>query len=184
MELEVRFDKPFFDTVSREMPGAAAAALNRAAATTKTYMSSEIRAIYNIKKKDVDQTLSIQKASRNRLVATIRSRGSRLNLFLFQAHQFKGGVRVVVKLGQPKTIRSAFIATMRSGHKGVFMRKGSKRLPIAERTGPSVPELLGSKEMKRKIEVYYFSKLPKIVEDAYAFFSGKRSGGSVGSSGE
>lgn len=174
---EIKFDKVFFDKVASEMPKAAAASLNRAAQTTKTFMSSEIRSIYNLKKKDVDATLTIQKASKDRLVAVIRSRGSRLNLFLFQAHQFKSGVRVTVKLGQPKTIRSAFIATMASGHTGVFMRKGSKRLPIAERTGPSVPELLGSKDMKKRIEDFYWSKLPKIVEDAYAFFSGKTPSG-------
>jgi hypothetical protein len=36
---------------------------------------------------------------------------------------------------------SAFIATMRSGHRGVFERKGSKRLPIRELRSKPIPQL-------------------------------------------
>ena len=33
------------------------------------------------------------------------------------------------------TLKSAFVAAMRSGHRGVFVRRGAKRLPIRELLG-------------------------------------------------
>jgi len=46
-----------------------------------------------------------------------------------------GGVRVEVNRGKRTLIKGAFIATMRSGHKGIFVRTGVKRLPIRELLG-------------------------------------------------
>jgi len=42
------------------------------------------------------------------------------------------GVAVTINRGQKSLIRSAFVATMKSGHKGVFVRRGPARLPILE----------------------------------------------------
>lgn len=45
----------------------------------------------------------------------------------------KKGVLVRVNVsGGTKRLRQAFVATLRSGHRGVFMRKGKARLPIRE----------------------------------------------------
>lgn len=50
--------------------------------------------------------------------------------------QTKTGVTVGVNKGKRSLIKGAFLATMKSGHQGVFVReshgKGSKRLPIRE----------------------------------------------------
>lgn len=46
-----------------------------------------------------------------------------------------GGVRVEVNRGKRTLIKSAFVATMKSGHKGIWVRKGAKRLPIMEKLG-------------------------------------------------
>lgn len=40
--------------------------------------------------------------------------------------------------GGRKVLKSAFIATMPSGHRGVFKREGKKRSPIKQRYGPSM----------------------------------------------
>jgi hypothetical protein len=42
------------------------------------------------------------------------------------------GVMVEVNKGKRKLVRGAFIRTMKSGHKGVFRRKGARRLPLRE----------------------------------------------------
>lgn len=45
------------------------------------------------------------------------------------------------RAGGRKYVRSAFIAKMKSGHVGVFKRMHSKRLPIQELFGPSIPNV-------------------------------------------
>lgn len=50
----------------------------------------------------------------------------------FPHRQVKAGVRVEINRGHPTLIKSAFIATMKSGHEGVFKRVGKARLPIKE----------------------------------------------------
>lgn len=43
-----------------------------------------------------------------------------------------GGVMVQVNVGRRQLVRSAFVARMRSGHVGIFRRRGEERLPIDE----------------------------------------------------
>ncbi len=52
-----------------------------------------------------------------------------------------GGVSYKVGAGR-KRIKSAFIAEMPTGHVGVFTRKGSTRLPIQQKFGPSLGRVL------------------------------------------
>lgn len=54
------------------------------------------------------------------------ARGGRLML---RGHR---GVRVEINVGQPTIIKNAFVATLKSGHEGVFRRVGKARLPIKE----------------------------------------------------
>ena len=69
-------------------------------------------------------------------VISIITSVKRIPLFDFGARQTKRGVSY--NLGGRKTLAGAFIATMPTGHEGVFMRKGANRLPIQERFGPSL----------------------------------------------
>lgn len=47
----------------------------------------------------------------------------------------QGGVVVEVNRGKRTLVRGAFIATMKSGHEGIFRRVGKGRLPIKELLG-------------------------------------------------
>lgn len=47
----------------------------------------------------------------------------------------QGGVSVEVNRGKRTFIAGAFIATMASGHKGIYVRRGAARLPIRELLG-------------------------------------------------
>lgn len=47
----------------------------------------------------------------------------------------QGGVVVEVNRGKSTLVKGAFVATMKSGHEGIFRRKGSERLPIEELRG-------------------------------------------------
>lgn len=59
-------------------------------------------------------------------------RGAKVSLTAYPHRQTQKGVSVEVNKGKRTLVKGAFIATMGSGHKGVFVRRGSSRLPIRE----------------------------------------------------
>lgn len=70
--------------------------------------------------------------------ATIRSSRKPIPLFDFPGTAQTGaGVRTRA-WGKSQVIRSAFIANMRSGHRGAFRRRSRRRLPIKELWGPTI----------------------------------------------
>ena len=56
--------------------------------------------------------------------------------------QTKRGVSARVNTGDRSVIESAFIATLASGKRGVFLRRGAKRLPIDMQFGSRVSDAL------------------------------------------
>jgi len=133
-------------------------ALNKTATTAKAEAARQIRdAGYGLKIAAIKDSFSIRRASKASLVAAIRATGRPVPLIKYGARQTKKGVSVNVLQGR-KLIAGAFIATMPSGHIGVFMRQGGthKRvvrnglamwsgLPIKELFGPSVPAAFANK---------------------------------------
>lgn len=68
----------------------------------------------------------------------IRSSRRPIPLIEFRgARETGAGVRVNV-WGRAQIIQGAFIATMPTGHRGVYRRKGRSRLPIKELWGPTI----------------------------------------------
>jgi hypothetical protein len=66
------------------------------------------------------------------LVWVLRASSEPMPVAAFNYRQTKQGVSVEINRGQRKLIRGAFVATMKSGHTGVFYRTGRERLPIDE----------------------------------------------------
>lgn len=60
----------------------------------------------------------------------------------YRYRQTKKGVSVAINKGKRSFIESAFVATMKSGHRGVFVRKGKGRLPIVEPLASRVVDAL------------------------------------------
>ncbi len=138
--------------------------LNKTLTGVKTDASTEIRKELNAKKAAVDETFTLNKATIKKLNASIISTGTPLALIDFVGtRQTAKGVSVLVKkAGSRKIIPGAFITTLKGGHKGVFWRdwhgtkkpKNSKirygtlprkfRLPMSERFGPRVPDILSN----------------------------------------
>jgi len=58
--------------------------------------------------------------------------GAPVPVVAFPYRQTRAGVSVAINVGKRTLIRSAFEATMLSGHTGVFLRRTKKRLPIKE----------------------------------------------------
>jgi len=129
-------------------------ALNRTADSTKVEAARQIKASgFGVKVATIKKSLSVRKAVGDILQAEVHSRGRPIPLIEFNARQTKKGVTANVKRGR-KLWPGAFIATMSTGHTGVFthkpgMQTGKRGKPIHNRTireefGPGVPSQFGN----------------------------------------
>lgn len=132
---------------------AAARALNRAINSAKVLMAQRMAADVGIGVTAVKKSLPVRQATVDRLTARLSTTLKRIPLIEFKAsgpEPSRGrGRGVSYRLpGGRSRVPNAFIATMGSGHRGVFIRAGvgarkspsawSKNLPIVELKGPSL----------------------------------------------
>jgi hypothetical protein len=103
-------------------------AINDTASHVRTLAVRSVRKDYpTLKAGYVRDQYSIRKASNNNLEAIVTASGNPVSLMLFNPKQTPQGVAYRAKRGGKDFIRSAFIATMKSGHTGVFIRKYKTR---------------------------------------------------------
>jgi hypothetical protein len=123
---------------------AASRALNKTLTTVNAVAAREIKNDIggSIKIGDIKSLLRQIKSNPIQLIASLIASGKRLPLIKIDpgARQNSAGVKYKNSKGTV-IIPGAFIATMKSGHKGVFKRKGVSRLPIKELAGASVPRV-------------------------------------------
>ena len=155
-------------------------ALNKMVAQVKTGSARGMRdAGYNLKVSDIKKGLKVINATSSRLVATVQASGRPIPLIGYGARQTAKGVSVSVLHGR-KVITHAFIATMPSGHKGVFVRVGDQHkkvnrkggtvwsgLPIKELFGPSVPDGLANKAVQETLQRLVEEKFPDLLRQQF-----------------
>lgn len=123
-------------------------ALNRGIRSARPVMVREIARDIGLRAKDVRDAMPMRDATKNRPEATLGAGLKRIPLIDFRAtgpepSRGRGrGVSYRLQGGRSR-IPSAFIATMQSGHRGVFSRGNKRqstsgRLPISELFGPSL----------------------------------------------
>ena len=151
-------------------------ALNKTAAQVKTNAARQIRDVgYQLKVGTIKRALKINKANAGKLTATVVASGRPIPLMQYGARQTAKGVSVSVLNGR-KVIQQAFIATMPSGHTGVFIRTGKTHkkvvkngrvqwsgLPIKELFGPSVPNGLANESVQQALQQLVEEKFPQIL---------------------
>ena len=118
-------------------------AINRAVGTMRSRMIKAAAKLLGIKQKIVKGRVWVQKATRKKLFAQVRGGAYGFPYMLFAPVQTETGVRVKVK--KKFVIEHAFIATMPSGHVGVFRRRQpvkGPRLPILEERTDSITEVI------------------------------------------
>lgn len=125
-----------FQGIRQRVPAAITRALNRSIASARTAMVAVIAPDIGLKSGDVRDRLRIQEATNDRAVARLYASSKRIPVIDFNAKASKRGGVTARLPGSP--YRRAFIATMGTGHRGVFERKGKPRLPIRELFGPSI----------------------------------------------
>jgi len=144
----------------RNFPGtttrAMVRALNRAIASGRTFMVRELARDTGLRSTDLRAALSMREATFDKPEARLATTLKRIPLVKFNARgpEPSGGRGQGVSYRLPSSkgrVPTAFIATMRSGHRGVFVRSSKltlranqfkgftrKRLPIRELFGPSL----------------------------------------------
>jgi hypothetical protein len=151
-------------------PKVVSRSFNRTITGVRTDSVREIQKVITPKAKTIRSTFTIKKASFRNLRAAVKSTGRPLPLIEYSARATKRGVTVQVKKKSVRTLwPGAFIATMPSGHKGIFSRekppyrtdKSTKlpwarfprkfRLKIHEQWGPRVPDIMENAEVIKPI---------------------------------
>lgn len=144
-----------FKDAPQRIRGAVVRSLNRAIISGRTLMARLITEDTGVKVSDVKAAFQLEKASDSRPTASLGAGMKRIPLIQFKAsgpEPSRGRGHVSYRLQGQKVFalgsQNAFIATMSSGHRGVFSRvtpstrkssgARSKNLPIRELLGPSV----------------------------------------------
>jgi hypothetical protein len=171
--MEMMLDNASLQKLTRlgqRFPKAGRSALNKLGRSTRSFISSEIRQTYNIKKSDLDPTIKVFPARGQDLQVILRATGSRIKLLLFGARQNRSGITVTVKKKKRRIIKGGFIATMPSGHENVFLRRGESRLPIRSLFGPSVVQLFSSGYMRGRVQDFVHERLGTILRQELKHF--------------
>lgn len=137
-------------------------ALNAAGKSAVSRTDRFVREGYAIKKKDLNEVVSIKKASSygDPFQVTIKSKG--IPLTKFNAKQVLKGVKATVKKGNRQLFAHAFIADMKYSSPGVFIRGSKDRSDIYALYGAQGSQLFGSEEALDKFETEARDQFEKI----------------------
>ena len=141
-----------------------ARSLNKAITMTRTRAAREVSARRNILVGRAKKDMRIKRASYARPEAAILARGHPIPVIDVKGakRQTKRGVTAKIEAkAKPHLFKHAFIATMPSGHTGVFVRKGPARLKIVEETLPSVAATMvqdDTEKLLRKFAIPVYEK--------------------------
>ena len=147
VKLDTREVERSLSRFARATPRMGAAALNRTAKGAATVWKKAVAEdIGGVKQSAIAKQITRRKATSRKLQASLVVRNQAIPLIHFSArgpYPSRGkGRGVSYKIFKKRRHRRhAFIATMPSGHRGVYERTSKKRLPIKERYGPSVHRL-------------------------------------------
>ncbi len=124
------------------MKAALRRALRKAGATALRDMRSEaskrIRSRKRIKSRYITRALTLRRAKGSEIADmewALDVSGEPVPLVAYPHRQTKKGVSVEVNRGKRTLVAGSFVASMKSGHVGVFKRRGAARLPIKELRG-------------------------------------------------
>lgn len=140
--ISVKFDRSGIARLERgPLKGALKRALRKAGATAQRDMRSEaskrIRTRKRIKSSVISRAMTLRRTGGDvsDMSWSLDVSGEAVPLIAYPNRQTKRGVSVEVNRGKRTLVKGSFVATMKSGHKGIFRRRGSARLPIEELRG-------------------------------------------------
>lgn len=147
--------------------GAMSSAMNRALTSTKKESKNMIMDEYAVKSKYVGKTLTLKRASKASPQAELISKGPNIPLSHFphtptRVTKTRKPVKVQVrKSGGKVQIQhspKAFVGKTKNGKKHIFVRRGSKRLPIKFLTALAVPKMMENDKVMSRIQKHAYTK--------------------------
>lgn len=128
---------------------AAESALNRAGISGRAAAAREVGKQYYLKSSDFKKyTKSSQHVSRSGgdITVSLNFRGFHVPLIRFKTVLTSSGhIRSqVLRNSSGDVLKHVFQAEMKSGHIGLFERYNKSRLPIEQKFGPSIPQMMGA----------------------------------------
>lgn len=156
-------------------------ALNKVARSSEVFANRQIRDTYRISRGEVDDGLTFKPGSISSLTAILRGYGPRLPLFKFitgsrnpRTLSKREGPSVQVVRGKTKVLKGSFVAVMASGHTGIYIRRGSTRLPIEEKKTLSVAGMLGARKISTPVKQFFKDKLPDVFQHELTYWLSKQ----------
>ncbi len=154
----------------KEILKGTAQAINSTLSRSLPRINKDVKDKYNIQQKYLSrQSLVSPKAHSGKLYGGIRINEAQLPIIAFKPKQAGSNITVMIHKGKRQIIRNSFIATMASGHKGVFARgrytKKSGFEPGREKTRSGkirITEL-------RTASVFKMGVSPEIAQDVQGF---------------
>jgi len=157
--------------VERASQRAQVTAFNRTATAVQRAAAREIGQEIGVVQREVVKTLAIRRATSSKPDAQVVATGKRIPLIQFRARQTRLGVSYRIGRRGAKTLQGGFLARLKSGHRGVFMRRGKKRLPIDERYGPSAVLIFTRKKVQAVLRSVIAERFAKEFAHHFRFFS-------------
>lgn len=150
--------------LDRATMSAASKAGGDAARAMRAEASRNIREIKAMKVAAVNKAITIVfPTGKEQLLWRVRASGAPMPLAEFPHRQTKRGVSVMVNKGSRLTVQGAFVATMKSGHEGIFRRMGvASRSPIQRYKG--FARYAGQK--RQPIKELYTTTVADVFRDA------------------
>ena len=164
------------DLSKRQIKTIVERSIRRALSAGQTDMKKELKQDYQIPAAALKDIKAATKDMTGRLYISGRPRSyapGRTN-DRWKATQLRKGVKIYVKRGAPKLLPGTFIATMPTGHTGIFERLDQKikrvkkknaagrtyysQLPIREIKGPSLPQLFAAKARTERVKTVMVNK--------------------------
>jgi hypothetical protein len=161
VKTDFRQVEKMFAGIKANLPRVMRDAINDTASHVRTLAVRGIRDKWLVQAGELRSRIKITKATVNHLQAVVKADGEPIPLTAFNPRQIRKGVSVAIVKGRRTLIKSGFIATMRSGHRGVFVRVGRQRLPIIEKKAISIPSQWNQKiaEHARDADLYLQRRL-------------------------
>ncbi len=158
-------------SLEKQMPGAAASAINRTVDYVNTKLARIVVAEYAIKASDVKGTIKKNKASKSNLSASLTSRGHTLSMSHFPFTPKQPGIRKAVKVKIKKnsgmkainTDPKAFVQKMKNSL-NVYKRVGKERKPVVVLRTISVPQMISNEKVEQAIQQEAGKKLVERIE--------------------
>lgn len=153
--------------VPRAVPRVFRRAIGRTVDMAATDLKRRVGAQITAKKGDIAKGISKKKST---FYGSIGAKPFRPGLIAFSAKQTKHGVSYrISRAAGRKRIERGFIATMPSGHRGVFARGRETRLPIREARGPSIWKIItGTAGLLKACTDVAGDRMGKLINDQIA----------------